>query len=84
MSPAARLGDEHACPMHGKNVIVATASPSTADGRPMAAVGDACACGAVIVTGSPLTTLEGRPTAHIGSTTSHGGVILTGSTNALV
>lgn len=84
MKPAARLGDIHVCPRHGRNEIVSVSSASTCDGKPVATVGDTCGCGATIVTGSDVCSTEGKPTAHVGSTTSHGGTIVTGSANKLV
>ena len=57
--PIARIGDLHACPIHGVNCIV-TGSPTTSDnGPPVARIGDMCACGAAIVSGSPTTTVDG-------------------------
>ena len=79
MKPLARLGDKHKCPAHGMNAIIAVASDSTCDSRPIATVGDKTACGAVIVTGSPACFVDGRQAAFIGSQTSHGGVIVEGS-----
>ena len=56
--PCSRIGDLHACPIHGINVIVTGAPHCTVTGRPTSRIGDMCACGAVIVTGSPNTDTE--------------------------
>jgi uncharacterized Zn-binding protein involved in type VI secretion len=47
-------------------------------------MGDACACGGVIVEGSSQAQDGGRPVAYLGCKTSCGGVITTGSSSALV
>ena len=78
MLPIARLGDTHACPLHGPNVIV-EGGRATADGMPVARQGDKTACGATITQGSSMGKDDGKPVAYLGCTTSHGGVITTGS-----
>lgn len=78
MLPVARVTDVHTCPLCGPNMIT-KGGTATADGLPIARVGDMTACGATIVTGSSLATEGGMPVAYLGSTTSHGGVITTGS-----
>ncbi len=80
MLPVARLTDKHDCPLHGINAIV-TGGTATADGLPIARVGDSTACGATIIVGSSMANDNGRPIAYLGSATSHGGVITTGSSN---
>lgn len=79
MKPLARLGDKHACPIHGSNAIMQVAARSTCDARPIATVGDVTGCGATITTGTGACLIDGRPAATIGSATSHGGVIVQGS-----
>ncbi len=78
MKPLARVGDKHVCPVHGVNVIVSGTS-QVLDGRPIAAIGSKCACGAVILTGSASMIVDGKPAALIGSKTSCGGTIASGS-----
>lgn len=78
MLPIARVGDVHVCPIHGPNTIV-KGGTATADGIPIARVGDMTACGATITVGSSMATESGAPVAYLGSATSHGGVITTGS-----
>jgi uncharacterized Zn-binding protein involved in type VI secretion len=45
------------------------------DGRPIARIGDSCACGCVIIEGAGNAVLDGRPVALLGAKTSLGGVI---------
>lgn len=78
MKPVARLGDEHVCPVHGKNAIVTATSGSDTKGRPIAVVGDLTTCGATIVTGAGSCRFGGKPAATISSKTSHGGIITSG------
>jgi uncharacterized Zn-binding protein involved in type VI secretion len=81
MLPIARLGDKHVCPIHGPNTIV-QGGKAVIDGRPVARMGDKCACGATIILGSSMTRDDGKPVAYLGSTTSCGGVIVEGAPNA--
>lgn len=50
--PQSRIGDVHLCPIHGANVIVGGAPHAVGDHSPTARIGDPCACGAVITSGS--------------------------------
>jgi uncharacterized Zn-binding protein involved in type VI secretion len=68
------VGDVHACPVHGPNVVTAGGT-ALVDGRAVARLGDACACGCVIVAGTGSVQLDGRPVALLGAKTSLGGVI---------
>lgn len=52
--PGARVTDTHVCPIHGSNPIVTGSAVWSNDGLPVARVGDQTACGATIVTGSPV------------------------------
>ncbi|GFM66061.1 PAAR domain-containing protein [Pseudomonas cichorii] len=81
MTPSARLGDKHVCPMpgHGTTPIVSASGDVNIDFMGSARVGDTCGCGAVITSGFPSILVNGRPMAHLGSPTSHGGTIITGS-----
>ncbi|WP_226554194.1 PAAR domain-containing protein [Celeribacter naphthalenivorans] len=83
MKPIARVGDTHVCPIkgHGTNSIVSGGS-ALVDGRPIARIGDKCACGCVIVSGSSGSTCDGKPVAVIGAKTSGGGTIVAGSQTA--
>lgn len=81
MLPVARLGDKHVCPVHGTNAVV-QGGTAKIDGRPVARVGDKCACGCAIVLGSSMATDDGKPIAYLGSLTTCGGVIVEGSPQA--
>ncbi|MGO3692490.1 phospholipase effector Tle1 domain-containing protein [Marinobacter sp.] len=80
------IGDTHVCPIpgHGSSPIVANGATANVDGMPIARVGDACGCGAMIAQGYPLALLDGRPLAHMGSPTSHGGQIITGKPRVIL
>ncbi|MFJ2487848.1 polymorphic toxin type 44 domain-containing protein [Pseudomonas sp. NPDC087639] len=81
MISSARLGDKHVCPLpgHGTTPIASASADTNINFMGSARVGDACGCGAVIITGFPSILVNGRPMAHLGSPTSHGGTIITGS-----
>ena len=78
MPAIARVGDGHDCPKHGSNTITQGGSGEV-DGRAIARLGDACACGAVIAEGSSVAELDGKPVAYLGCKTSCGGTISSGS-----
>jgi uncharacterized Zn-binding protein involved in type VI secretion len=81
MTPSARLGDKHVCPMpgHATTPIASASGDVNINFMGSARVGDTCGCGAVITTGFPSIQVNGRPMAHLGSPTSHGGTIITAS-----
>jgi uncharacterized Zn-binding protein involved in type VI secretion len=74
MLPVACVGDVHVCPLHGPNVV-AMGGSALQDGRPIARMGDPCACGCLIMEGNPSAILDGRPVAFLGAKTTLGGVI---------
>ena len=78
MPAIARVGDTHDCPIHGSNAIT-TGSGHELDGRAIATLGDSCACGGTITSGSSVAGIGGRPVAYLGSSTSCGGTITSGS-----
>jgi uncharacterized Zn-binding protein involved in type VI secretion len=75
MLPVACMGDIHICPLHGPNTVAAGGS-AVLNGRPIARMGDPCACGCLILDGSPMVTLDNRPVALLGSKTTLGGVVM--------
>lgn len=81
MTPSARLGDKHVCPLpgHATTPIASASGDVNINFMGSARVGDTCGCGAVITTGFPSIQVNGRPMAHLGSPTSHGGTIVSGS-----
>ncbi|MBX8541242.1 PAAR domain-containing protein [Pseudomonas cichorii] len=83
MTPTARLGDMHLCPIpgHGKSPIVSASPDTNINFMGAARVGDICGCGAVITTGFASIIVDHRPLAYLGSPTSHGGTIISGSSD---
>ncbi|MFC4427621.1 PAAR domain-containing protein [Deinococcus navajonensis] len=88
MPPAARLGDNHTCPLltgftpHVGGPISAGSPTVRIAGMLAARVGDSCVCNGppdVIVKGSATVTINGRPAARLGDTTAHGGVVVAGA-----
>ncbi|MFO0614742.1 MAG: PAAR domain-containing protein [Polyangiaceae bacterium] len=80
MPLAARIADNHACPIpgHAVNPIV-SGSPDVVVGfMPAARVGDTEACGDAIAMGSSNVLINFRPAARLGDPTVHGGKILVG------
>ena len=94
MPPAARVGDNHTCPMsdgpkpHVGGPILPTGCPTVLIcGSPAARVGDRALCVGppdVIVMGSPTVLIGGPQAARIGDRTAHGGVIVVGCPTVLI
>ena len=89
MPPAARLNDNHICPMqtpavvpipHVGGPIIGPGVPTVLiEGMPAAVVGDACICvgpPSAIMMGSTGVLIAGRAAARVGDPTMHGGSIL--------
>lgn len=72
------VGHRHNCPMHGATEVVSGAQGFTVQGRAVARVGDAMACGATILSGYPGATQEGMRVARVGDCTDHGGTLTEG------
>lgn len=93
MYPAARLGDNHACPMLNPDESPHTGGPVKEGdfsvmigGMPAARSGDAATCIGpmdVINSGSDSILIGNRPAAALGSRTAHGGVIVEGEKTVL-
>lgn len=90
MPPAARIGDNHTCPMttgwtpHVGGPIVAGSGNVRIGGSMAARVGDMCTCQGPpdsIARGSGTVRINGLPAARLGDTTVHGGVIVAGAPN---
>lgn len=90
MPAAARISDNHTCPMvnpggspHvGGPVSGPCVSTVLIGGMPAAVMGDMLVCAGppdTIVTGSGTVLIGGRPAARVGDMTAHGGVIVVGS-----
>lgn len=88
MPPAARIGDNHVCPLFQGwtphvGGPVSAGSPTVRIGGSMAArVGDACVCVGppdAIASGSATVRINGLPAARLGDPTVHGGSIVMGA-----
>lgn len=94
MPPAARVTDNHICPMfdgpkpHVGGPILPAGCPTVLiGGLPAARVGDMATCVGppdVIVMGSPTVLIGCQPAARIGDNTAHGGVIVVGHPTVLI
>lgn len=95
MPPAARLFDQHVCPMPGTPphvggpVTGACSADVIIGGQPAARVADLSLCTAVgipdpIVQGSPSVFINRMPAARIGDRTAHGGTIITGCPTVMI
>ena len=87
MPPAARLGDQHACPVHTGGPLIAGSATVKIGGQPAARVGDQGSCGAArdtVVRGAPTVFIEGRPAARSGDRCAHSGVIVTGLSSVII
>ncbi len=94
MPPAARLTDQHVCPMvtgvvpHVGGPIIAPGAPVVLiGGLPAARVTDMCVCVGppdMIAMGSTTVLIGGLMAARIGDMTVHGGVIVTGLPTVMI
>lgn len=94
MQPAARLGDNHTCPLinpdespHTGGPIVEGETLVLIGSQPAARVGDQATCVGptdVIVTGKTSILIGNRPAATVGSWTAHGGVVVAGENSVLL
>jgi uncharacterized Zn-binding protein involved in type VI secretion len=92
--PAARVGDNHACPMvtgvvpHVGGPILPPGVPTVLiGGMPAATVGNPATCVGppdVIAMGSPTTLIGGKPAARLGDSMAHGGAIILGCPTVLI
>jgi len=95
MPPAARVLDNHVCPMlnpngspHTGGPILPPGAPTVLiGGSPAATVGNMCTCAGPpdsIVMGSTTVMIGGNPAARVGDTTAHGGSIVAGCFTVLI
>jgi uncharacterized Zn-binding protein involved in type VI secretion len=86
--PAARLEDEHECPIHGGGPILPPGCPTVLiGGQPAARAGDLAECEGppdMILTGSATVSIGGRPAARMGDPAVHGGEIVEGCLSVLI
>jgi uncharacterized Zn-binding protein involved in type VI secretion len=95
MAMAARVGDNHSCPLvnpggspHTGGPILPPGVPTVfIGGKPAATVGTACTCAGPpdsIVKGSKSVTIGGKFAARLGDSTAHGGSIIAGCPTVLI
>lgn len=95
MSFAARVGDNHTCPMTnpdgsphtGGPVMPAGITSVLIGGKPAATMGTKCTCAGPpdsITKGSTTVLIGGKAAARQGDTTSHGGSITAGCTSVII
>jgi len=94
MPPAARIGDNHVCPMvtgtvpHVGGPITGPGVPTVLIGSmPAAVVGDILVCVGPpdsIVKGSATVLIGGKPAARLGDLTAHGGTIVIGFPTVMI
>jgi uncharacterized Zn-binding protein involved in type VI secretion len=97
MPPAARITDNHLCPMqtpavvpipHVGGPVIGPGSPTVLIGcLPAAVMGDMCVCVGPpdsIMKGSATVLIGGKPAARMGDTTAHGGTILMGYPTVMI
>ncbi|MCA9732109.1 PAAR domain-containing protein [candidate division KSB1 bacterium] len=93
--PAARMGDQHPCPLsdgpkpHGVGTIMQGEPSVLIEGMAAARVGDQVICATspapnAIVAGSATVLIKGQPAARVGDQTAHGGTIVVGATKVLI
>lgn len=89
MPPAARVGDNHICPMANPNGSPHTGGPIMPPGVPTVLIGGApaavlgtmCTCAGPpdsIAQGSATVLIGGQPAARLGDSTVHGGSVAAG------
>lgn len=94
MPPAARISDQHNCPMvtgqvpHIGGPIIGPGVPTVLiAGLPAAVLGDMCSCVGppdTIIKGSASVMIGGKPAARMGDSTAHGGVIVLGTPSVMI
>ncbi|HMQ68021.1 MAG TPA: PAAR domain-containing protein [Ignavibacteria bacterium] len=95
MSLAARISDNHLCPMvnpngspHTGGPIVSPGEPTVLiGGMPASVIGDTCVCAGppdTVIAGSSTVLIGGKPAVRVGDSTAHGGVILAGCATVLI
>lgn len=95
MPPAARINDNHVCPMvnpngspHTGGPILPPGAPTVIiGGQPAAVVGNMCTCAGPpdsIIAGSATVKFGGMPAARMGDSTAHGGSIMAGLPTVMI
>jgi len=92
---AARVKDNHTCPLANPNGSPHTGGPILPpgiitvliDGQPAATVGSMCTCAGPpdsVSKGSATVLIGGQPAARVGDATAHGGIITAGSKSVII
>ncbi|MEO9964776.1 MAG: PAAR domain-containing protein [Reichenbachiella sp.] len=97
MPPAARITDNHVCPMqtpavppipHVGGPIIGPGVPTVLiGGMPAAKFGDSCTCVGPpdsIIKGSATVMIGGTPAIRLGDTTAHGGTVVLGQPTVMI
>lgn len=93
MSMAARVGDNHVCPIvvpppHVGGPIVGPGVPTVLiGGMPAAVAGDSCVCVGppdTLLPGSGTVLIGGKPAVRMGDSTAHGGTVVAGCPTVLI
>ena len=96
MAAAARVGDNHSCPMvnpgsgnpHTGGPVLPPGAPTVLiGGQPAATVGSMCTCAGPpdsIIKGSTSVLIMKKPAARQGDSTAHGGTITAGCTTVII
>ena len=88
MKPAARITDQHSCPVadpspHTGGPVVGPGAPAVLiEDLPAALVGDTCTCAGppdAITAGASTIVIDNKPAARLGDATAHGGAITAGA-----
>ena len=94
MPPAARITDNHVCPLVNPGPVPHVGGPITmgavsvlVSGMPQARIGDICVCVGppdAVAMGAINVLIGGSPAARMGDATAHGGSIVTGAPTVLI
>lgn len=93
MPPAARIGDNHVCPMvtgtvpHVGGPLIVGAPTVLVCGSPQSRVGDTLVCTGppdTVASGSATVFVAGAPAARFGDPTAHGGTIVMGAPTVVI
>ncbi|MEM8669127.1 MAG: PAAR domain-containing protein [Planctomycetota bacterium] len=93
MPPAARVTDNHVCPLadpkpHVGGPISSPGAPTVLIAKlPAATAGSMCTCTGppdTIVKGSATVLLSNKPAARVGDTCAHGGTVVMGQFNVMI
>lgn len=93
MPPAARIGDNHTCPMfeglkpHVGGPVSTGSGDVIISGQPAARVGDTLVCVGppdTVAQGSSTVMINNMPAARLGDMTAHGGVIVMGAPTVII